>query len=61
MRTDNINADYAYCRGVGCELSNYCKRYLPDPPNAFMWWVQEKYQEDTGSCDRSYFVSLFIQ
>ncbi|MES5167847.1 hypothetical protein ABVC73_04830 [Prevotella melaninogenica] len=50
MRTDNINADYAYCRGVGCELSNYCKRYLPNPPDAYMWWVQEKYQEYTGRC-----------
>lgn len=47
---DNINADYAYCRGVGCELRNYCKRYLSDPPDAMLWWVQEKYQEDTGMC-----------
>nr|WP_315091164.1 hypothetical protein [uncultured Prevotella sp.] len=43
---DNINADYAYCRGVGCELSNYCKRYLPNHPDAYMWWVQEKFQEE---------------
>ena len=47
---DNINADYAYCRGVGCELSNYCKRYLPDPPDAYMWWVPVEYQEKTGRC-----------
>ena len=32
MRTDNINEDYAYCRGVGCELRNYCKRYLHTLP-----------------------------
>lgn len=37
-------------RGVGCELSNYCKRYLPDHPDAYMWWVQEKFQEETGRC-----------
>ncbi len=45
-----ISNDYAYCRGVGCELRNYCNRYLPDPPDAMLWWVQEKYQEDTGMC-----------
>lgn len=43
-----ISNDYAYCFGVACKLRNYCKRYLPDPPDAYMWWVQEKYQEDTG-------------
>lgn len=48
--SNNINVDYAYCRGVGCELRNYCKRYLSDPPDAMLWWVQEKYQEDTGMC-----------
>ncbi len=45
-----ISNDYAYCRGVGCELRNYCNRYLPDPPDAMLWWVQEKYQEETGVC-----------
>ena len=45
-----ISNDYAYCSGVACKLRKQCNRYLPDPPDARLWWVQEKYQEETGSC-----------
>lgn len=48
--SNNINADYAYCRGVGCELSKHCKRYLPDPPDAMLWWVPVEYRENTNKC-----------
>lgn len=41
-----ISNDYAYCSGVACKLRKYCKRYLPDPPDTRLWWVQEKYQEE---------------
>lgn len=50
MRTDNFNEDYAYCRGVGCELRSNCKRYLQNPPDAYMWWVPVEYREETGRC-----------
>lgn len=56
MRTNNVNSDYAYCFGVACKLRNQCKRYLPDPPDAPLWWVPVEYQEETGTC--IHFVSL---
>lgn len=47
---NEIKNDYAYCFGVACKLRNHCKRYLPDPPDAPLWWVPVEYREETGIC-----------
>ena len=53
---NEIKNDYAYCSGVTCKLRKQCKRYLPDPPAAPLWWVPVEYREETGTC--IHFVSL---
>jgi len=35
---------------VACKLRNQCKRYLPDPPDAPLWWVPVEYREETRTC-----------
>ena len=47
---NEIKNDYAYCSGVACKLRKYCKRYLPDPPDARLWWVPVEYREEIGTC-----------
>lgn len=47
---NEIKNDYAYCSGVACKLRNQCKRYLPDPPDAPLWWVPVEYREETETC-----------
>ena len=47
---NEIKNDYAYCSGVACKLRNQCKRYLPDPPDAPLWWVPVEYREETERC-----------
>ena len=47
---NEIKNDYAYCFGVACKLRNQCKRCLPDPPDAPLWWVPVEYREKTGTC-----------
>lgn len=34
-----INTDYCYCSGIGCKIRDKCKRYLPNPPDIPLWWI----------------------
>nr|DAE73985.1 MAG TPA: hypothetical protein [Caudoviricetes sp.] len=47
---NKIKNDYAYCSGVACKMRKQCNRYLPDPPDARLWWIDVKYKEETGEC-----------
>lgn len=47
---NEIKNDYAYCSGVACKLRKQCNRYLPDSPDAPLWWVPVEYREETGRC-----------
>jgi hypothetical protein len=45
-----MNQDYEYCSGVECKLKKDCKRYLPDPPNEPLWWINVHYNEKRNQC-----------
>lgn len=45
-----MKTDYCYCSGVCCPIKKQCKRYLPDPPDAYLWWVAPEYNEETQKC-----------
>lgn len=49
-----MNKDYAYCSGITCKLRNNCKRYLPDPPNKRLWWVDVAYNQTTNTCQNQH-------
>lgn len=34
-----INTDYCYCSGIGCKIRDKCKRYLTNPPDIPLWWI----------------------
>lgn len=45
-----MNTDYSYCSGVCCKLRKNCKRYLPNPPDVYLWWIPPAYKEETKQC-----------
>lgn len=36
-----MNKDYSYCSGVTCPIRQECRRYLPDPPDEPLWWIEK--------------------
>lgn len=46
-----MNMDYTYCSGVSCKIRSLCKRYLPDPPNARLYWTNPAYKENVNQCE----------
>ena len=44
------NTDYAYCSGICCKLRNSCRRYLPNPPDKPLWWVDVAYNDSENEC-----------
>ncbi len=45
-----MNTDYAYCSGITCPIRKECKRYLPDPPDIPLWWINPAYKVDSNLC-----------
>lgn len=45
-----MNTDYAHCLGINCPIRDKCKRYLPEPPDAPLWWVPSAYREGLKEC-----------
>lgn len=45
-----METNYSYCSGVACPIKEECKRYLPNPPDEPVWWVNHAYREETGQC-----------
>lgn len=46
----DYSRDYSYCSGVCCRLRQNCKRYLPEPPDYPLWWVEPQYNEKNDDC-----------
>ena len=49
-----MNRDYSYCSGVTCEIRQSCKRYLPNPPDMVLLWVEPKYIKESKQCKNFY-------
>lgn len=45
-----INTDYCYCSGIGCKIRDKCKRYLTNPPDIPLWWIDAAYNDRLKSC-----------
>lgn len=39
-----------YCSGVCCLIRKRCGRYLPEPPDVHLEWIDHEYDKETGTC-----------
>lgn len=50
MSKRSISGDYSYCSGVTCTIRKECKRYLPNPPDRYLWWISPAYDNKNNHC-----------
>ncbi len=50
MNQEEIKKDYSYCSGVACKIRKSCNRYLPNPPDIPIDWIDHSYKEETNTC-----------
>ena len=50
MKRNTVDEDYTYCSGITCPVRKDCKRYLPNPPDVRLWWVDPAYKTKYAKC-----------
>lgn len=46
-----MNTNYNYCSGVTCPIRQSCNRYLPDPPEERLKWINPSYNKKEHKCN----------